>query len=145
MGFGEGAIEYMKRKKAGTFALIEHTARQAEGDMKSGAPWKDQTATTRRALHAGAIQKGGKIIMYMAHGSKIGNYLEEGTGIHGPVGAPYDIVAVNGDALYWRGAAHPIAAIRNHPGMKARPIVQPTAKKYKVKLRDDLVRWWKMS
>lgn len=140
--FGQGALEYMKRKKAGTYALVQHVSRQAEGDMKMGAPWKDRTTNTRRSLHSGVEKSNDKIIMYMAHGSKVGNYLEEGTGIHGPIGAPYDIVPVNGQALYWRGAKHPVHAIRNHPGMKARPIVQPTAIKYKGELRDALLKWW---
>lgn len=136
--FGQGAIEYMKRKRAGTFALIDNLSRQAEGDMKAAAPWKDRTSTARRALHSGAEKAGENTIrMYLAHGVRYGGILETGS-------KPHIIRPKNKKALYWRGASHPVKAVK-HPGTKPRAIVEPTAKKYKVKIRDTLVKWWSMS
>ena len=141
MGFGDGAIEHMRKMKLATLWAAKQQAGLAEGDMRTEFSWTPRSHTAHRALHAGAEISGDKIVMYLAHGVRYGNYLEEGTGIHGPVGAPYDIVPINGDALYW-GAGPPVAAIRNHPGMKARPIVQPIAKRYRVSLRDALLKTW---
>lgn len=38
--------------------------------------------------------------------------------------APHVIVPKNGKALYWPGAAHPVAKV-NHPGTRARPFMRP--------------------
>ncbi|GIO36205.1 hypothetical protein J41TS12_10660 [Paenibacillus antibioticophila] len=136
--FGRNAIEYMKRKQAGTLALVDNLSRQAEGDMKAAAPWKDRTTTARRALHSGAEPAGkNRIRMYLAHGVRYGGILEEGS-------KPHIIRPKNKKALYWKGAAHPVKAVK-HPGTKPRAVVEPTAKKYKVKIRDTLVKWWSMS
>ncbi|BFH63909.1 MULTISPECIES: hypothetical protein [Paenibacillus] len=135
MSFGSNALEHIKRKRAGTLALVDNLSRKAEGDMKAAAPWKDRTATARRALHSGVEPAGkNKIRMFLAHGVRYGGILEEGS-------KPHIIRAKNKKALYWKGASHPVKAVR-HPGTKPRAIVQPTAKKYKVKVRDTLVKWW---
>lgn len=135
MSFGSNALEHIKRKRAGTLALVDNLSRKAEGNMKAAAPWKDQTATARRALHSGVEPAGkNKIRMYLAHGVRYGGILEEGS-------KPHVIRAKNKKALYWKGASHPVKALK-HPGTKPRAIVQPTAKKYKVKVRDTLVKWW---
>ncbi|PJN38980.1 hypothetical protein CG747_20790 [Streptomyces sp. CB02959] len=38
--------------------------------------------------------------------------------------APHVIVPKNGRALYWPGAAHPVAKV-NHPGTAAKPFLRP--------------------
>lgn len=137
MAFSDKSVEYIRRKRAGTFALMDNLARKAEGDLKAGAPWKDRTSTARRALHAGAEKAGkDKIRFYLAHGVQYGAFLEDGT-------KPHVIRAKNKKALYWRGASHPVRAVK-HPGTKPRAIVQPTAKRYKGKIKDALVKWWSM-
>ncbi|MBY9080999.1 hypothetical protein KIH86_07585 [Paenibacillus sp. HN-1] len=137
MAFGTNAREHMRRKQAGSFAIIQTLARQAEGEMKSKAFWRDRTTTARRALHAGAEPMGGgKIRMYFAHGVKYGIYLEEGT-------RPHTILPKNKKALYWRGASSPVRRVK-HPGTKPYPIVSPTAKRYKQKAKQALVKWWSM-
>jgi len=134
MSFGEKALEYMRRKQAGMYALVENHARRAEGEMKQSAAWKDRTATARRSLHTGVEQSGDKIIMYMAHGVRYGGILEEGS-------PPHVIRAKNKKALYWRGAKHPVKQV-NHPGTKPYPTVKPVAQRYKIKIKDTLVKWW---
>ncbi|MEK3673542.1 hypothetical protein [Paenibacillus sp. FSL R10-2771] len=134
---GDNARAHMRRKQAGAFAIIQNLAQTAEGEMKTGATWTDRTATARRALHSGARPMGkNKIVMYLAHGVKYGTFLEEGT-------KPHVIRPKNKKALYWRGAAHPVKKV-NHPGTKSRPIVLPTAKKYKGKIKQALAKWWGM-
>ncbi|NJJ37826.1 hypothetical protein [Paenibacillus apii] len=104
--------------------------------MKAKAPWRDQTATARRALHTGAEpMNGNRIRMYFAHGIKYGRFLEEGT-------RPHLIQPKNKKALYWRGAAHPVRGAVKHPGTKPRAIVVPTAKRYVKKAGEELVKWW---
>ncbi len=41
--------------------------------------------------------------------------VNEGTGIHGPTGQPYEILPVEAKALFWPGARHPVARVM-HPG-----------------------------
>ncbi len=135
--FGQNVIEYMKRKQDGTFTLVENLSRQAEGDMKTNFPWKPRTHTAHRALHSGVERAGkNKITMYLAHGVRYGGILEEGS-------KPHIIRPKNKKALYWKGASHPVKAVK-HPGTKPRAVVEPTAKIYKVKIRDTLVKWWSM-
>lgn len=137
MSFGSNALDHIKRKRAGTLALIDNLSRKAEGDMKAAAPWKDQTTTARGALHSDVEPVGkNKIRMYLAHGVRYGGILEEGS-------KPHIIRPKNKKALYWKGAAHPVKAV-NHPGTKPRAIVEPTAKRYKGKIKDTLVKWWSM-
>ncbi len=129
----------MRRKRAGTFKLIEELSLKAEGDMKLAAPWKDQTAIARGSLHSGAEQVGkDKIRMYFAHGVRYGGILEEGT-------PPHKIRARNKPYLQFRVGGRFVKVKEvNHPGTKPRAIVQPTAKSYKGKLKDTLVKWWSM-
>ena len=162
--FGQGAIEYMKRKRSEAYALVENVARQAEGHMKLNAPWKDRLggAGARGALHAGVEIKTKKtMIMYLSHGVRYGIYLEEGT-------PPHKIRAKNKKVLaiplkVWnkdnRGPVNPYESKKlpklskdkkfvilgravNHPGTKKRSIVKPTAQIYKAKLRNSLFKHW---
>ncbi|GAA0390506.1 hypothetical protein [Paenibacillus motobuensis] len=162
--FGQGAIEYMKRKQAGIYAVADNVAREAEGYMKLNAPWKDRLggAGARGALHTGIeIKNKEKVLVYLAHGVRYGNYLEEGT-------PPHKIRANNKKVLAipietWnkdkRGPVNDhkskqlpklskdgkfviLGRSVNHPGTKKRAIVLPTAKKYRIKLRDKLIKWW---
>jgi hypothetical protein len=50
---------------------------------------------------------------------KYARWVEEGT-------APHLIFPRKAQALYWKGAAHPVRMV-NHPGTKARPYLVPTA------------------
>lgn len=50
-------------------------------------------------------------------------YVEFGTGIYGPKGAPYEIKPKDAKALYWKGAAHPVKRVV-HPGSPAKPFLR---------------------
>lgn len=50
-------------------------------------------------------------------------WVHEGTGVHGPVGAPYEIVPVVAEALWWPGADHPVMRVL-HPGQQPNPFAQ---------------------
>lgn len=135
MVFSDNAIEYMRRKKAGMFAIVDNLSRHAEGEMKQGASWKDRTTTARRALHSGVeLMQQDKVLMYLSHGVRYGGILEEGS-------KPHIIRPKNKKALYWHGAKHPVKSVQ-HPGTRPYPIVRPTAEKYKIKLRDAVLKWW---
>lgn len=132
--FGENAIEYIRRKKSGTYSVVENVARKAEGDMRMNFPWKPRTHTAHRALHAGVEESKDNVIMYLSHGVRYGAILEEGS-------KPHIIRPKNKKALYWHGAKHPVKSVQ-HPGTRPYPIVRPTAEKYKIKLRDAVLKWW---
>lgn len=134
--FGQGAIAHMKRMKIATLWAAKQQAGLAEGEMRTKFPWTPRTHTAHRALHAGAEISGDKVVMYLAHGVKYGNYLEEGT-------PPHKIKAKNKPFLKFRvGGRFVTAKEVNHPGTKPRAIVLPTAKKYKVSLRDAVLKVW---
>lgn len=122
-------MKRIQRKVFGLQKVGQAIGLGMERQAKMKAPWRDQTGDTRRAIHGGADKISGGTTIYLAHGNRIGLFLEEGTGIHGPVGAPYDILPVNAEALWWPSALHPVTAVRNHPGMAPRPIVQPTVER----------------
>ncbi|MFA9457427.1 hypothetical protein ACERJO_11750 [Halalkalibacter sp. AB-rgal2] len=126
MTFGDQTIQRIQRKIFGLQTVGHSLGLGMERQAKMKAPWTDRTGDTRRAIHGGADRIPNGTTIYLAHGNKIGSFLEDGTGIHGPIGAPYDIVPVNTQALWWRGARHPVAAVRKHPGMAPRPIIHPT-------------------
>lgn len=138
MSFSDKAVDYLERKKAGMFAIVQTVSRNAEGEMKMNASWKDRTSTARRSLHSG-VEKGQdeSVVMYLAHGVKYGRHLEDGT-------PPHIIRPKNKKALRWTGpGGKPIFAKRvNHPGTKPYPVVKPTAEKNKTILRDAMLRWW---
>lgn len=143
MAASDKAVEYMKRRKAAMYALVLNVAKQAEGDMRQHAPWKDRTAHARQALHTGVKRSGDKIVMSLAHGTVYGSYLETGTGLHGPKKQAYEIKPSSKKALRWAGPAGPVYARKvKHPGIKPRPIVEPTARKYKVILRNAARKLW---
>lgn len=53
-------------------------------------------------------------------------YVELGT-------KPHVILPVNGKALFWKGAKHPVKKV-NHPGTKAQPFLMPLITNYKTEI-----------
>lgn len=76
MAFGDRAIEYTERKKAGLHTLLQNWAGQLEGHAKGHAPWTDRTSHARQGLHAGAEENGDEFILYLSHGVEYGLWLE---------------------------------------------------------------------
>lgn len=137
MAASDKAIEYMHRKRIGMHMIVLNLSLHAEGDMRMNAPWNDQTTIARKSLHSGVEKLGtNKLLLYLSHGVRYGRYLEDGT-------PPHIIRPKFKKALRFAGAGGFIFARKvNHPGTSPRPVVGPTAEKYKPKLRDAVVKWW---
>ena len=76
MGFGDQTREYLERKKAGLYALLQNWAGTMEGYAKSHAPWTDRTGHARQSLHGGVDVQGDQQVLYLSHGVEYGIRLE---------------------------------------------------------------------
>jgi len=141
MALGDQTREFIERKKAGLYTLLDDWAGQLENYAKTHAPWTDRTGHARQGLHAGVDVRGEQLVLYLSHGVEYGRYLEEGTGKYGPKGKPFMIKPVNKKALYWEGAEHPVKKV-THPGMKARAIIGPTVDTHLSRIRKTVIDYW---
>jgi hypothetical protein len=133
--FRSGAVEYIERKKAGMYLLLQNWAGQLEGYAKSHATWVDRTAHARQGLHAGVDVINDKFHLYLSHGVEYGRHLEKGSG-------PREIRSKNKKALYWPGARHPVKKVK-HPGTKPHPIVNPTIDAHYPRIKQTVKEYWK--
>lgn len=76
MAFGDQTKEYLERKKAGLYALLQNWAGTMEGYSKSHAPWTDRTGHARQSLHGGVDERGDQQVLYLSHGVEYGIWLE---------------------------------------------------------------------
>ena len=128
------------------YALAMNIGKDLEKLAKDNRPWTDRTGHTRLAIHGGADRDGRGVILYLAHGSKIGWYLEEGTGIYGPKGRPFEIRPKNKKALRFFSNGNEIFAKSvMHPGMEARPIIEPTIESNWPRIKQQVRRYWEGS
>lgn len=133
------ADEYLDRKKAGLYLLAGNIGKKMEEAAKQKAPWTDRTGNTRRAIHGGGERTANGALIYLAHGSMVGTYLEEGTGIYGPHGKP--IVPVHSKALRFTVGGSQIFA-KEVKGMPKQPIVEPTAAESMPMIEEQVNRYW---
>lgn len=131
-------IDHVNRKKAGIYLIAESEGKRMESEAKAKASWTDRTGNTRNSIHGGADRNTSGATLYLAHGSKVGGYLEEGTGIYGPKGRP--IRPVKAKALAFKVDGQWVIT-KEVKGMKARPIIKPTAQKNIPKLIKALERY----
>lgn len=76
MAFGEKTREFLERKKAGFYALLQNWAGQLEGYAKTRAPWTDRTGHARQGLHGGVDVRDDAFTLYLSHGVEYGIWLE---------------------------------------------------------------------
>jgi len=76
MALGDQTREYLERKKAGLYALLQNWAGQLEGYAKTHAPWTDRTGHARQSLHGGVESSDDKLVLYLSHGVEYGIWLE---------------------------------------------------------------------
>lgn len=139
MTLGSQATEFINRKRAGLHLLAENIGKNLEREAKSKAPWRDRTGNTRRAIHGGGEQTKRGAVVYLAHGSEVGWYLEEGTGIYGPKKRP--ITPVRAKALRFTINGNVVFA-KSVKGMPAQPVVEPTAKRKWPEIKRQVRRYW---
>ena len=80
MALGDQTREYLERKKAGFYALLQNWAGQLEGYAKTHAPWTDRTGHARQSLHGGVESAGDELVLYLSHGVEYGKWLETAHG-----------------------------------------------------------------
>ena len=76
MALGDQTREYLERKKAGLYALLQNWAGKMEGYAKTHAPWTDRTSHARQSLHGGVDTRGDQQVLYLSHGVEYGINLE---------------------------------------------------------------------
>lgn len=135
MALGDGAREYISRKRAGLYALLQNWAGQMEGYAKQYASWTDKTGHARQSLHGGVDDRPGQYVLYLSHGMEYGIWLEKGSG-------PHEIRPVHKKALYWHGAKHPVKKVM-HPGSKSYAIVGPTVDVHLPRIRQTVLDYWR--
>lgn len=131
--------EKLDRKVAGLHLLGGNIGKTLESAAKSNASWTDRTSNTRRAIHGGADKAGKGTVVFLEHGSKVGWYMEEGTGIYGPKGRP--IVPTSAQALMFSIGGSTIFA-KSIEGMPAQPIIEPTVKSGFPKIKEQIREYW---
>lgn len=134
MAVGDKALDYLKRKKAGTHMLLLNFSGDMEKQAKSNGTWKDQTSHARQSIHSGVEGGGNSFTLFLAHGAKYGKYLEEGT-------PPHKIRPKNKKALSWAGASHPVKEV-NHPGTDKHPVLEDTLRGNKKALKEAIGEYW---
>lgn len=136
MALGDQTSGYIERKIAGLYLLGEHIGKNMERQAKSNASWIDRTGNTRRAIHGGADKTPRGVVLYLAHGSMVGTFLEEGT-------RPYVIRPKSKKALRFVSGGKTIFAKRvDHPGIKARPVVGPTVDSNWPNIKRQVRTYW---
>jgi len=76
VALGDQTREFIERKKAGLYALLQNWAGQLEGYAKVHAPWTDRTGHARQGLHGGVDIRGEQLVLYLSHGVEYGIWLE---------------------------------------------------------------------
>ncbi len=76
MAFSDKTTEFIERKKAGMYALLQDWAGTMEGYAKEHAPWVDKTSHARQSLHGGVDVNKDEFILYLSHGVEYGIWLE---------------------------------------------------------------------
>lgn len=131
--------EYLDRKRAGMYLLGDNIGKGMERTAKMKATWTDRTGNTRRAIHGGADATTNGAVIYLAHGTMVGTYLEEGTGIYGPSGKP--IVPIHSKALRFTVGGNQIFA-KSVKGMPEQPIIEPTALAALPMIEEQVMKYW---
>lgn len=136
MALSDKSVEYLNRKVAGMYKILDDCMTNMESEAKRNAEWTDRTSHARQNIHHGVEThpSSKSFTLYLAHGMKYGRHLEEGT-------KPHIIRPKNKKALYWKGAKHPVKAV-NHPGTKAYPILEDTLRKNKRELERAINKHW---
>jgi len=135
MALGDETKEYLERKKARFYALLQDWAGIMEGYAKQYASWTDRMGHARQSLHGGVDMRDGQYVLYLSHGMEYGIWLEKGT-------RPHEIKPKDKKALFWRGAKHPVKKVM-HPGSKSYAIVAPTVDAHLPRIRRTVIDYWR--
>lgn len=136
MALGDKIKSDIERKIAGMNVLGLAIGKDLETKARNNAPWVDRTGNTRRSIHGGSESRKSGITIYLAHGSLVGLFMEEGT-------KPHIIQPKSKKALRFTSGGETVFAKKvYHPGIKERPIVQNTVESNRNKIKQQVKRYW---
>lgn len=129
----------IRRKQAGMVTLGQAIAEDIAAEAKAKASWTDRTGDTRRKIHGGVDAVGDEVVVYVAHGSKVGMYHEMGTGIYGPKKRP--IVPSNGTFLKFKMNGEEIY-VRSVKGIKKNPVIMNAVDAKRQSVESAIKEYW---
>ncbi|MCH3962994.1 MAG: hypothetical protein LKE46_01850 [Clostridium sp.] len=133
--------DFIEHKLNGMQGLLDNKIRPLlVNEAKSKAYWKDRSGDARRGLKGGVEVEGRKYTLYLAHSEEYGQWLEEGTGIYGPMHRP--IVPVNKKVLSWLDEDGKRHFAKKVKGMKPMSILRDTLEKNKNNVANEIIRYW---
>lgn len=136
MALGDEIKSDINRKVAGLSLLGNAIGKHLEKKGRSNASWTDRTGNTRRAIRGGSESRPNGVTIYLAHGSEVGLFMEEGT-------KPYTIRPKNKKVLRFTAGGDTIFTKQvNHPGIAARPVVGPTVASSISDVKREVRRYW---
>jgi len=139
MPFVSETRERIDRKMAGLHLLAQNIGKNLEDQAKTSATWNDRTGNTRRSIHGGGDRSKNGATAYLAHGSMVGTYFEEGTGIYGP--HRRRIVPKNAKALRFTLGGKEIF-VKSTKGMRKQPVIKPTVERQWPEIQRTVRKYW---
>lgn len=134
---------FIEHKLSGMQGLLKYRVSPMLVDKaKESTYWKDRTRNghARNGINCQVEVKDKKYILPLAYDVEYGQWLEEGTGIYGPMHKP--IVPINKKALSWvdeDGKKHFAMKVK---GMKPTPIIRDTLENNKHNVANEIIRYW---
>lgn len=133
--------EFIDGKLRGMHNLLEYKITPLlVNEAKSKAYWKDRSGDARRGLNGSVEGDSGEYTLYLAHSEEYGEWLENGTGIYGPLKKP--IVPVDKKVLSWvdeNGNRHFAKSVR---GIKPMPILKDTLENNRDNIKNKIIEYW---
>lgn len=131
--------EEIRRKQAGMVTLGQAIGENIKEEAQTKASWTDRTGDTRRQIHSGVDAVGDEVVVYVAHGSKVGMYHEIGTGIYGPKKRP--IVPRNGTFLKFKMNGEEIY-VRSVKGIRKNPVIMNAVEAKRPDVEAAIKEYW---
>ncbi len=139
MGFK--AMDFIDRKMSGMNTLLQYKVTPLlVNEAKEKAYWKDRSGNARRGINGGVEDADHKFTLYLAYSEEYGKWLEEGTGIYGPMHKA--IVPVSKKILSWvdeDGKRHFAKSVK---GIKPMPILHDTLENNKDNIANKIIQYW---
>lgn len=134
MAFGDQTRQRLRTKRAGMRPLLEEIASELQRDAQGRASWTDRTGEARRGIRGGVATRRGGFTLFLEHTVWYARFLETGA-------QPHPLEADVKKALSWPGADHPVKEAQ-HPGMRPRAVLIPTADANLGKVSRRIVDYW---
>lgn len=133
--------DFIDNKMNGMHSLLENKIKPTlVNEAKAKAYWKDISTDARNAINGGVEGGIGEFTLYLAHGVEYGGWLEEGTGIYGPM--KKKIVPVDKKQLSWVDTGGNWHHAKSVKGIKPMPILHDTLDNNKQNIANRIIKYW---